>query len=165
VEFIKINDGSTHYILPLAPGQFKECKNGSKKCLGDDDLQYISLHIRIIDNRIIIYILYNGIPISALTDDSTFINALSEKERGFMQAMFQNYDMIPPEGRSLESFGYFNGVNVWPYVVKPSHKIKTNKLRWNERVKVQEIPNKALIKSMTVVEGGRRRTRKNILRK
>lgn len=156
VEYVKLEDGSLHYLIPLLPGTFMECKNGPKKCLDEADLSRISFHIRIIDEQIVVYVVYNEIAIGALTADSTFINSLNEKEQGFMRALFQNYDIIPPEGRSLESYSYFNGVNVWPYVVRPTRKTKTNKLRWNERVKVKEIPNKATVKAMSVVEGGRR---------
>jgi hypothetical protein len=135
------NNNKVDYYIDLSSGKKLRC-NSYKQCINIDNLNNIQfIPFKESDTNLIIYIEIEGTLIGAFMNDPSFVNSLTEKERGFLVRLFDNFDELNPLGNSLNKHQYFSGLNLANYMSKPTDKVKTNKITWNNTVKVQLIPS------------------------
>ncbi len=144
----------------LLTGNKLTCKS-YKQCISIDKLDNIKLvPYKESDTNNIIYIAINGTYIGGFINDPSFVNSLTEKERGFLVRLFDIFNKIDASGNSLQKHEYFSGLNLAKYMATPANKTKTTRINWSNRVMVKEIPSWR----NNIVRGGstRRKNKKRI---
>jgi hypothetical protein len=156
MKHIMHNDKAEYYIN-LVTGYKWRCSS-YKQCIELNNLDYIKLiPVSQSDGNRIIYISIEGTLIGGFINEPSFVNSLTEKERGFLVGLFSHFDQMNSSGNSLQKHEYFSGVNLSKYMASPTNKQKTNKIRWSNSVKVKLIPS---WRNNIVSSGGTRRKNK-----
>ena len=113
------------------------------QCTAIHDLQYISLIPYSEGTDKVIFIIYKGKTVlGALLYDPSFINALSDKERAFVDFLFEEITKITPTA-TLNKYMFFNGLNLSEKMTPPDLKFNERKLTFSENVNVRYIPRVA----------------------
>jgi hypothetical protein len=114
-----------------------------RKCIGIHNLPNISFMPYHKDSDQAIFIVYNGrTNLGALLYDPSFINALSDKERAFVDLLFEEITKITPTA-TLNKYMFFNGLNLSEKMTPPDLKFNERKLTFSENVNVRYIPRVA----------------------
>ena len=125
------------------------------RCVKEETLPNISLEPAKIGDETVIYIhLDNRARVGCFIRDPSYINSLTDKERAFIDFLFTHIEELN-SGKTLNSYMFFNGVNLSNSMTPPNVKFNDRKLRFSNNVNVRYIPWTAKAK-----QGGVRRRRR-----